>query len=222
MYCCASAAIHRRAPAGLSPQRLRCSAPRTAPLIRESVHPCTAQQRSFASTLVGREHLLLLLRQATAGMPEVEQRREQLPDAAKTGPPVARRACGGKSPKGGAQEARQFAVRTGMCGQRTAGARSRTWRAGDGRDAGGRATQEQLPDARKARHRGWPSLWLLSLGHTRESDPLARRASGSFALHEEKRQTSFAQAKKVTRSPAGRVEALHFTKKNDRPGWTLV
>ena len=28
---------------------------------------------------------------------------------------------------------------------------------------------------------GWPSLWLLSLGHTRESDPLACKASGSSA-----------------------------------------
>jgi len=62
--------------------------------------------------------------------------------------------------------------------QRTSVAPSRTRRAGDGMDAGGRATQEQLPDARRARLPGCVSL-----------------------------VTFFAQAKKATRSAAGRVEA---------------
>jgi hypothetical protein len=44
MYCFASAAIHRRAPAGIFRRGLRCSALRTAPLIHESVHPCTASR----------------------------------------------------------------------------------------------------------------------------------------------------------------------------------
>jgi len=48
MYCFAIAAIHRRDPAGIFPPRLRCSAPRTAPVVHESVHPCTALVRSFA------------------------------------------------------------------------------------------------------------------------------------------------------------------------------
>jgi len=42
--------------------------------------------------------------------------------------------------------------------------------------------QSEGMDARRPRHRGWPSSWLLLLGHTRRSNPLARRASGSFAL----------------------------------------
>jgi len=44
------------------------------------------------------------------------------------GPPVPRRGRGGKSPKGRAQEARAFAVGTGMCRQRTAAASSRSRR----------------------------------------------------------------------------------------------
>src|SRR6188472_3122601 len=70
-----------------------------------------------------------------------------------------------ESPKGGAQDARQFAVCTWTCIQRTPQ---------PARVLGGQ-------DARRARHRGCVSL-----------------------------VTFFAQAKKVTRSPAGRVEALHF------------
>ena len=73
-------------------------------LVHEAVHPCTALGRSFASTPEGCELLLLLLRQATAGMPEVEQRREQLPDAAQTGPPVARRAADEKARRVGARD----------------------------------------------------------------------------------------------------------------------
>ena len=49
MYSCASAAIHRRAPAGSLRPRLRCSAPLTARFLHESVHPCTASRKTVAS-----------------------------------------------------------------------------------------------------------------------------------------------------------------------------
>jgi len=71
-----------------------------------------------------------------------------------------------KSPKGGAQDARQFAACTWMCIQRTPE---------PAREPGGQ-------DARKARYLGCVSF-------------------GDFSLHKQR---------KVTRSPAGRVEALHF------------
>jgi len=74
-----------------------------------------------------------------------------------------------ESPKGRAQDAREFAARTWMCAQRTP---ERV------RAIGGQ-------DARRARHRGCVSLIPF-----------------------------FAQAKKVTRSPAGRVEALRYQSKN--------
>jgi hypothetical protein len=73
VYCFASAAIHRRAPAGIFRRGLRCSAPRTAPLIHASVHPCTTLTTAMASGNCRQ----LLLRQ----------------DAAQAGPP--RRAAGG-------------------------------------------------------------------------------------------------------------------------------
>jgi hypothetical protein len=72
VYCFASAAIHRRAPAGIFRRGLRCSAPRTAPLIHESVRPCTTSTNALSDSW--------LLRQ----------------DAPQTGPPVARRGCEGK------------------------------------------------------------------------------------------------------------------------------
>jgi len=78
MYCFASAAIHRRAPAGFLPPRLRCSAPRTAP---GSTNPCIL------------------------ALPRCETERLALPgfgplwllrqDAAQPGPPEARRGCVG-------------------------------------------------------------------------------------------------------------------------------
>ena len=73
-----------------------------------------------------------------------------------------------KSPKGGAQDARQFVARTRMCAQRTPQ---------PPREVAGQ-------DARRPRYSGWPSLWLLSLGHARESNSLARRASESTALQQ--------------------------------------
>jgi hypothetical protein len=79
--CFAFAAIHRRDPAGIFPPRLRCSAPRTAPLIHESVHPCTTSR-------CRREMVRLLFWPSLCSgfcgrMPP------------KTGPPVARRGCAG-------------------------------------------------------------------------------------------------------------------------------
>jgi hypothetical protein len=71
-------------PFGLIPRSLRCSAPRTAPVVHESVHPCTASLRSFALLETWRKsdkQERLLLRQ----------------DAAQTGPPVARRVGGGRA-----------------------------------------------------------------------------------------------------------------------------
>ncbi len=74
VYCQPTRAHRARAPTGIFRRHLRCSAPRTAPLIHESVHPCTT---SMMRTPFGRESWLL--RQ----------------DAAQTGPPVARRGCAG-------------------------------------------------------------------------------------------------------------------------------
>jgi len=67
MYCFAIAAIHRRDPAGTFPSRLRCSAPRTAPFIHESVHPWTASRQCVGAQ-----------------------------ERAAVGAPVVRRGCGGK------------------------------------------------------------------------------------------------------------------------------
>jgi len=76
---------HRaRAPSGNFRRTLRCSAPRTAPVVHESVHPCTASLRSFAPLQTWRKsdkQERLLLRQ----------------DAAEMGPPVARRVGGGRA-----------------------------------------------------------------------------------------------------------------------------
>ena len=88
-------------PFGLIPRSLRCSAPRTAPVVHESVHPCTASLRLFAPLPIWRNsHKCerLLLRQ----------------DAAKTGPPVARRAGGGKARRG-ARRKRARALRAHGC-----------------------------------------------------------------------------------------------------------
>src|SRR4029453_8654551 len=51
------------------PRSLRCSAPRTAPVVHESVHPCTASVRSFAPLQTWRKNdkqERLLLRQDAA------------------------------------------------------------------------------------------------------------------------------------------------------------
>ena len=139
-----------------------------AGFMHESVHPCTASLRSFADieTLRGsKRHEQPLLRQDAAQMGPLwrGERAEEKPEGWRAG-------CA--------------PVRCAHMDVRSANpvARSRTRRAGDGMDAGGRATQEQLPDARKARYVGCVSFGYLS-------------------LHKQR---------KVTRSPEGRVKALHF------------
>jgi hypothetical protein len=116
--------------------RLRCSAPRTAPLIHESVHPCT----TLMQTTTHRTNDSLPLRQ----------------DAADTGPTEARRGCAGRVRRR-PRTMRGRSLNVHGCTSTNPVAPSRTWRA-DGMDAGGRATREQLPDARKARRRGCVSL----------------------------------------------------------------
>ena len=78
------------------------------------------------------------------------------------GPSRPRRGRVGNSPKGRAHDARAFAVRPGTACQRASGASSRSRRA-------------RCPATAAVRV---PSLWLLSLGQARESNPLARTASG--------------------------------------------
>ena len=144
-------------PFGLFPPRLRCSAPRTAPVCartRASLH-CVAAIVRFLRNLAQE-------RKSASGcfcgrMPP------------KWGPCGAARGRR-KSPKGGAQDARQFVARTRMCAQRTP------------EHPRGLAGQ----DARRARYLGCVSFGYLS-------------------LHKQR---------KVTRSPAGRVKALHFKKES--------
>jgi hypothetical protein len=76
------------------------------------------------------------------------------------------------SPKEGAHDARPFAECTRTYIQRT--------------PEHPRALAGQ--DARRARHRGWPFSWLLLFGHTKRSNPLARRPSGSSALLQERNE----------------------------------
>jgi hypothetical protein len=149
MYCFAIAAIHRRDPSGFS--RPACDARRRerGRFVHEYVHPCTALRESSTSTESVLELLPLLLRQ----------------DAARTGPPVARRVGGGKA-------------------------------------------------RRVARRMRASSLYAHGCAFSEPRSPLAysegrmpgERATGGVFLW----LPFFAQAKKVTRSPAGRVEALHF------------
>jgi hypothetical protein len=151
LYCFASAAIHRRAPSGIFRRGLRCSAPRTAPLIHEAVHPCTTLRCGSGKHWLGFGFALaLLLRQ----------------DAARTGPPEARRGCAGS-------------VRR----------RPRTMR---GRSLNVHGCTSSEPQS--------------TLAHSQGRMPGERAAGGVFLW-----LPFFAQAKKVTRSPAGRVEALLST-----------
>ena len=71
VYCQPTRAHPVRAPAGIFRRHLRCSAPRTAPLIHDSVHPCTASNWWMGERLL----LLLLLRQDAAETPPPEARR---------------------------------------------------------------------------------------------------------------------------------------------------
>ncbi len=147
VYCFAIAAIHRRDPAGIFPPRLRCSAPRTAPLFHESVHPCTASTNRPSDSW--------FLRQ----------------EAAPTAPPEARRGCVGKVRR----RAHTMCARSlNVHGCTSSEPRSTL-----------AYLQGRMPGRRAA---GGVFLWL----------------------------PFFAQAKKVTRSPTGRVEALHFRKRRRR------
>ena len=79
------------------------------------------------------------------------------------GPRESRPAGGGKSRSDRAHDVREFATCTRMYIEQTP------------QPAGVPGRQ----DAWRARRSGSPSLWLLSLGETRESNPLLRRRSGS-------------------------------------------
>jgi len=105
-----------RAPTGNFRRPLRCSAPRTAPVVHESVHPCTASLRSFAciETWRGtktRERPLLRQDAAQMGPLWRGERVEEKPEGSRAG--CARGRCAHRD------------VRSA-----TPGARSRTWRAG--------------------------------------------------------------------------------------------
>ena len=155
LYCFASAAIHRRAPAGIFRRGLRCSAPRTAPLIHETVHPCTTSKN--------------------ADTPRRSESRFLRQDAAQTGPPEARRGCVGKVRR----RAHTMCARSLNVHGRTSSEPRSALAKSEGRMPGDRAA-------------GGVFLWL----------------------------PFFAQAKKVTRSPRGRVEALHFKKQREtRSSW---
>src|SRR5450432_4364729 len=95
------------------------------------------------------------------------------------GAPVVRRGCEGKA---AGWRAGSAPVRCMFMDEHSTNpvAASRSRKAGAGMDAGGRATQEQLPDAWRPRHRG-----VLSFGY--------------LSLHKQR---------KVTRSAEGRAKAL--------------
>ena len=75
------------------------------------------------------------------------------------GAPMQRQRDVGKARRVARKDASQFDVSPGTDCRRTPGVALRSRRAG-------------CPETAVS---GWPSLWLLSLGHTRESDSLARR-----------------------------------------------
>jgi hypothetical protein len=93
-----------------------------------------------------------------------------------------------KSPKGRAHDARAFAARTRMCAQRTPQ---------PARGLGGQ-------DARRARHRGCVSLVTFF------AQALRRRSGANSGAGREAAEGRMPGVKKVTRSPAARVEALHL------------
>ena len=150
MYCCASAAIHRRAPSGLI--RNACDARhrerRVDPRIRASLH-CV------------RENVRVDARNGRAAALAVASAAGCRP----TGPPVARRVADDQARRVGARDRADSAAGQG-------------WPVSGTRPP---VAQSEGRDARRPRHRGCVSL-----------------------------ATFFAQAKKVARSPAGRVEALHL------------
>ena len=87
---------------------------------------------------------------------------------------------------------------------------------GDGRDAGVRAMQEQLPDGRRPRHRGCVSLVTFF------AQALRRRSGANSGAGREAAEGRTPGVKKVTRSPAGRVEALHLKRQTRARNWILA
>jgi hypothetical protein len=168
VHCFAIAAIHRRAPSGILPPRLRCSAPRTAPLIHEAVHPCTTSTNAKTH----RRCEPSLLRQ----------------DAAETGPPEARRRCVGK--------VRRRAHTTCARSLNVHGCTSSELRSTLAKSEG------RMPGDRAA---GCVFLWLSFFAQA-----LRRRSGANSAAGRVAAKGRLPGVKKVSRSPAGRVEALHF------------
>jgi hypothetical protein len=146
--------------------------------VHESVHPCTASRLSFRSAHDPCELLLLLLRQ----------------DAAQLGPPVARRARGGRSPQG--WRAGCAPVRCAHTDVRSANRRSALAKS-EGRMPGGRATGGVLS--------------LVTFFAQAKKVTRSPQANGSLALGQVARVSNLRGSKplsEATRSPAGRVEAL--------------
>ena len=152
--------------------------------IHEAGHPWPTPRSSEANELLC--FALLLLRQ----------------DAAKPGAPYGAASRRRKSPQG--WRAGCAPVRCSYTDVRSANpaAGSRTRRAGEGKDARGRATQEQLPDARRARHLGGVSLVTLF------AQALRRRSGANSGAGPEGAEGRMPGVKKVTRSSAGGAEAL--------------
>jgi hypothetical protein len=168
MYCFAIAAIHRRDPCGHFPPRLRCPAPRTAPLIHESVHPCTTPRRRDGKLWLGFGLALAWLWLWLCSS-----------------------FCGRRPPK-----------------------RGPLWRGEGAQDksTGGRARCAAVRCMYMDVH---PANPRSTLAHSQGSMPGERDAGGVFLWLPFFAQA--AQAKKVTRSPAGRVEAL--LKRQARSRW---
>ena len=127
LYCFASAVIHHRAPAGCS--RLACDA-------RHRGRRPLSTKPSIHGLRQGKCFALALARTMRAD-----------------GAPVVRRGCEGKA---AGWRAGSAPVRYMFMDEHSTNsvAPSRNRKAGDGMDAGGRTTQEQLPEAQRPHHRG--------------------------------------------------------------------
>ena len=167
-----------RAPAGFS--AVPCDA-RHRERRRLCINPCIPALRLCDRLLLQKVAARAEVRAAVAS---AAGRR---PNGAPCGAASGRR----KSPKGRAHDARAFAVRTGMCAQRTPE---------PAREVGGQ-------DARRPRHRGCVSLVTFF------AQALRRRSGANSAAGREAAKGRMPGVKKVTRSAAGRAEALHFKKK---------
>ena len=155
-------------------------------LIHESVHPCTALEKSFASRQIVGELLPLLPRQ----------------DAAPTGPPVARRVADDEARRVGATDRADSAAGQGwpVSGTRPLLAKSEAMDGRRPRHRGCVSLVTFFAQAKKVTrspagrvealhlNRGAKSTELdsgLRWKDEHRSYPLAHRASGSSALHEE-------------------------------------